>query len=630
MSSNLRRVLEGISLMMGFMVLPLLSSPSINSKQPHVLDQALGFEEETRGRESRNEYEDPPPLPHPSSFVPQEERGTRGSDLAIIPHPSPLILHPEVASFILHPSSLVLAPPVDSRDSPLEPDGRVRIVFGRMRLLDRYLLRELLVPLGFCLGGFLVFWLAFDLFGELDGFQRAQMHFADVAEYYWFGLPALCGTVLPMGFLLALLYALTNHARHNELIAMRGAGISVWRICLPYLVLGLAFSLGLYGLNEHLAPDARERQENIRQRRVLTNAFETLVWRERIDLENTAEHRLWSIGAFHLVTSELRGPRVRMPLDLSARRALFARSALWTNGAWKATNVSERLWRSTDDARPAARTNRPFADFPQVPDSPDGILKWEGRDLSVPTALLASNPGAPAAVLIQTNVLWRTNLVVPPDDGRRWRIGSLDPIRGELHDLRVEVPLEAGGSRLIIGESGRWEDDHWVFQQVTEYLFRGFKDDEPMRVTHAELALPELTETPEMIRADIRVHSQRRGKALHGAELTLREIRDYERLHRRISPELTASLDTQLHARLAAPWTCLVVVLIAIPFSVPSGRRNVFYGVAGSIGIAFAYLVLQRFGFALGQSGQVPGWVAAWLPNAVFALTGIILISRVR
>jgi lipopolysaccharide export LptBFGC system permease protein LptF len=37
---------------------------------------------------------------------------------------------------------------------------------GAMRLLDRYLLRELLIPLGYCFGGFLVFWLAFDLFSS--------------------------------------------------------------------------------------------------------------------------------------------------------------------------------------------------------------------------------------------------------------------------------------------------------------------------------------------------------------------------------------------------------------------------------------------------------------------------------
>ena len=41
-----------------------------------------------------------------------------------------------------------------------------------MRLLDRYLLRELLVPLGYCLGGFLLFWTVFDLFTSLGDLQE--------------------------------------------------------------------------------------------------------------------------------------------------------------------------------------------------------------------------------------------------------------------------------------------------------------------------------------------------------------------------------------------------------------------------------------------------------------------------
>ena len=35
-----------------------------------------------------------------------------------------------------------------------------------MRLLDRYLFRELLTPLAYCLGGFLIFWMSYDLFSD--------------------------------------------------------------------------------------------------------------------------------------------------------------------------------------------------------------------------------------------------------------------------------------------------------------------------------------------------------------------------------------------------------------------------------------------------------------------------------
>jgi lipopolysaccharide export system permease protein len=91
-----------------------------------------------------------------------------------------------------------------------------------------------------------------------------------------------------------------------------------------------------------------------------------------------------------------------------------------------------------------------------------------------------------------------------------------------------------------------------------------------------------------------------------------------------------SSLLTKLHGRLAAPWTCLVVVLIAIPFGAGSGRRNMFFGVAGSIFICFGYFVVQQISFAVGQGGHVPAWLAAWLPNLIFGAAGIILMARVR
>ncbi len=119
-----------------------------------------------------------------------------------------------------------------------------------MRLLDRYLLRELLIPLGYCLAGFLVFWIAFDLFSELREFQERKLHAGDIAELYLVRAPELLVVVLPMGLLLALLYTLTDHARHHEITAIRAAGVSMWRLCLPYLGVGLAATFGLFVLNE--------------------------------------------------------------------------------------------------------------------------------------------------------------------------------------------------------------------------------------------------------------------------------------------------------------------------------------------------------------------------------------------
>src|SRR5688572_4408672 len=102
-----------------------------------------------------------------------------------------------------------------------------------MRLLDRYLLRELLMPFAYCLGGFLLVWISSDLFDKIGDFQEARLTALDIAEYYVVKSPELLAIVLPVALLLGLLYALTQHARHNEITAMRAAGVSLWRLALP-------------------------------------------------------------------------------------------------------------------------------------------------------------------------------------------------------------------------------------------------------------------------------------------------------------------------------------------------------------------------------------------------------------
>ena len=162
---------------------------------------------------------------------------------------------------------------------------------------------------------------------------------------------------------------------------------------------------------------------------------------------------------------------------------------------------------------------------------------------------------------------------------------------------------------------------------MREYLRRSSQDDDPLLVLRDSQEFS-MRETPDQIRSELKVSGRNSSKAMHKAWLSIREILDYRRLHPKVSGRDAAFLGTQLHARLAAPWTCFIVVLITIPFGAMPGRRNLFYGVAGSIGIAFCFFVLQRLGFALGQKGTLDPWIAAWLPNLFFGFFGIGMILR--
>ena len=67
--------------------------------------------------------------------------------------------------------------------------------------------------------------------------------------------------VLTITLLLALLYALTQHARHQELTALRAAGVSLWRLCAPYFIVGLLATGGMFWLNEVVVPRCTDAAE---------------------------------------------------------------------------------------------------------------------------------------------------------------------------------------------------------------------------------------------------------------------------------------------------------------------------------------------------------------------------------
>jgi len=133
--------------------------------------------------------------------------------------------------------------------------------------------------------------------------------------------------------------------------------------------------------------------------------------------------------------------------------------------------------------------------------------------------------------------------------------------------------------------------------------------------------------TPEELKLEIKIDQLSQREAAKSLTLSLAEILEYWKLHPGLEGKKAAQVMTQFHGRIAQPFTCLVVVLVALPFGATSGRRNLFAGVAGSVGICFVYFILQRWCLAFGTGDLMHPILAAWLPNFVFAATGLIFLQ---
>jgi lipopolysaccharide export system permease protein len=376
-----------------------------------------------------------------------------------------------------------------------------------MRLLDRYLLRELLMPLVYCLSFFLISFIAFDLSDKAGDFQKAKLSTGEIAEYYLYRVPEflVASYVMPMALLLALLYALTTHSRHNEITAMRAAAVPLWRIAAPYFAVGLAVSLAVFFVNEKLLPDGIEEAERVMQRHGGDQSKSgDKIWRRNFFFVNPIANRTWRIGAFHLQAHVMLQPEFDWRRANGTRLQLTAERARWINRRWVFTNAE--------------------------------LMQFSAEVGAVP-------------------VIFQTNLVT----------------------------------------------------------------------------IPELTETPRIIKSEIKISAISDSfRSLRRVQLSSGEILDYLKLHPRLERRYSRSLRTLLHSRLAAPWICLVVVFIAVPFGALPGRRNVFVGVASSVFICFLFLILKDLALALGSGGYMAPWLAAWLPNLLFTATGTVLMWRVR
>ena len=211
-----------------------------------------------------------------------------------------------------------------------------------MRLLDRYLFRELFTPLAYCLGGFLIFWISFDAFNNLSDFQDEKLRLSDIIEYYVAMTPEFLVTILPVVLLLALLYTLTNHARHNEITAMRAAGMSLWRVCAPYLVVGLAASAVLFVLNEWCVPHGADWADRIRSRYVQKPGDERKQAEFRnFGFTNARDHRTWFIAEYRAKTAEMLKPQVNWTLPDGSSHRLYADRAIRIAGVWTFFNAAE-------------------------------------------------------------------------------------------------------------------------------------------------------------------------------------------------------------------------------------------------------------------------------------------------
>jgi len=365
-----------------------------------------------------------------------------------------------------------------------------------MRILTRYVLREFMVPLTYCLTGFLGIYVVFELFDSFNRIMDARPPFTQIVAFFAGYVSPYLEWLIPAALLLGTLYTMWNFCRHSEITAMRASGIGFLVIARPLLLVAAAMALAVAGINEFYAPRAAERARDYRDARFKEQPGFTF---ENVPYYNQPANRVW-------------------------------------------------------------RINRMSSDNPNL---------IEGVRVSFDR----------------------------PDGSRMMDITCR---KAEYLD-------------------GMW----WFFYPHYQYF-----DEFNMPV---ENPLPELSGLP--LRAFPELNESPRDFMLMNKAWEFYSARDmihYLRTHPHLTGEEVASKTFDIHARLAAPFSCLIITLFAIPAGLATGRQSVFKGVISAIAMFFGFYALSILAMILAKNSLAPAIPAAWFANVMFLIIGAIMFYRQR
>ena len=212
---------------------------------------------------------------------------------------------------------------------------------------------------------------------------------------------------------------------------------------------------------------------------------------------------------------------------------------------------------------------------------------------------------------------------------RKWIFGQnndiyyyqfFDPDRDQFGNLTVFQLDRASFSvtRRIHAERAHWAEqlNRWVYEQGWDRSLNvsAIANYRPFEVA----TFPELAETPSYFKKEVKQFT----------EMNYEELRRYIRDLQQSGFDVVR-LRVELHKKLSYPLITLIMAVLAIPFSVSTGKRGAIAGVAVAVGIAVFYTVVSRLFEAMGDLSQLPPALAAWSPDLIFILVGGYLILKV-
>ncbi|MDD4085055.1 MAG: YjgP/YjgQ family permease [Acholeplasmataceae bacterium] len=205
-----------------------------------------------------------------------------------------------------------------------------------MRILDKYILKELMGPFFFGVASFSSIFIASSMLYRLTQYMtKYGASTESLLRLFLCGLPEVVNYTFPMSMLLASLLAFGRLSGSSEITAMKSGGMSFFRLAAPVLIVGFLVSLFSVVWAEKVVPASK-----VEYNRILNNEIKRETKpksQEHVVIKSlSGDHieRLTYARTFDEKTGKMQDITIEEFDNGQLVRIQKAKSADWRNGAW--------------------------------------------------------------------------------------------------------------------------------------------------------------------------------------------------------------------------------------------------------------------------------------------------------
>ena len=215
-----------------------------------------------------------------------------------------------------------------------------------MRILDKYILKSYITTFLVILFSFFVLFLVVDISDRLPRLLRKSAEINDIVAYFVLRIPYLMLLSSPVIILLSGLFVMNNLSKYSESIAIRAAGISIFRMITPLIWFGLFFSVFIMFFGDFVLPKAEEYRNYIYTEKIKNMKVKDNKMRSHINYLGQ-NNNLYYIGFFDGYRNILKTIDITNYDEKNGvlNKKITATSATWKDEKWQFENCDIRTFK---------------------------------------------------------------------------------------------------------------------------------------------------------------------------------------------------------------------------------------------------------------------------------------------